>query len=248
MQFFRRRVEIVTAPGVARGAVEDDFHNMRLEIHHDGGIVTKARGHAVRYPTNYCTAAAGQLRLLEGAKLSERVTDLYGFADQYQQCTHVFELAGVAITTCARGDAHRLYELEIRAVPPDAPTEGVLKRDGKICLSWQVANSIVQSPERYAGLSLRRGFREWIEKNLSPAEAEAAFLMRRGMSLATVHHEIRDKDEEKNEDAMKMAGACFALQRERIPGMTWFADSVRTFSDTPETVGRGDQPWLRFED
>ncbi len=93
---YRRRLRtVITAPGVVEGGLEDDFHHFSVRLEHDGTLVQAVIGRAHRWPWTTCPDAAGALRALEGMELSPRCLAPGDVADPKQNCTHMFDLAGL---------------------------------------------------------------------------------------------------------------------------------------------------------
>jgi Protein of unknown function (DUF2889) len=246
-QMFRRRVEIATAPGEARAVVEDDFHHFRVTVRHDGRRVSRVEGGAVRVPWVTCPLAVDRLHELEGMDLSDRATDVFKRTEATLQCTHMFELAGVAIANAARGVARRRYELAAPVERVGARTHGTLWRDGEQILHWEVDKVGVLAPERFAGLSLKAGFREWIETNLSAEESEAALILRRGVMISAGRSV--DLDAVKPGEPYRVPlGGCITLQPDKIGTLKRVVGSTLDFTDRPEALTATDQDWLAFAD
>ncbi|RSH69173.1 DUF2889 domain-containing protein [Stutzerimonas stutzeri] len=242
ISMFRRRVEIVSAGQDARREVratlEDDFHHFRVWLRHRDGIVSEIGGEAVRYPYSACPQAAEQLQKLIGMPLSQIAHSVTRQTDAQHQCTHLLDLAGLAIANAARGTTQRRYDIQ---VPDriDERTNPLLQRDGAILLSWNVHGSTIEGPPPYCGVNLREGMARWALNHLSEEEAEAALLLRRCtlISLGRMN----------NLDAQIHAsstGRCYsqqparATQALRIKGSTW------DFSATAAALCMDDQNWL----
>src|SRR4030081_3400195 len=87
--------------------LEDDFHHFRVTVAHDGARVTGVRGMGVRFPWSTCPFAAAQLEPLVGMPLSTRSTAVGDVVSARDNCTHMFDLAGLAVAHPARGDDRR---------------------------------------------------------------------------------------------------------------------------------------------
>lgn len=241
MPILRRRIEIATRPGIARGNVADDYHDFRVEVEHRDGIVQTVRGVAVRNPWNLCVAAAPQVRELEGMALSRRSVAVADHVDRFLQCTHVFDLAGQCIAAAARDIEHRLYEI---AVPQriDGRTTASLSRDGRPMLEWTVDGSTIVAPGHHAGVELRAGFSAWADA-LEEEEAEAAHALRRAIFISGGLGKAWN-----SESRSRAAGGCYVQQPERAPHATYVADSRQDFTDRADALGTASRAWLAFQD
>src|ERR1051325_10121106 len=106
---YRRRIRI---PGSPRGVVselEDDFHHFRVTVEHDGERVTAIAGEGVRFPWSTCPSAAAALQPIIGMLLSPRSTAVGEVTPARANCTHMFDLAGLAVAHAHRGNAVRQY-------------------------------------------------------------------------------------------------------------------------------------------
>lgn len=94
---------------------------------------------------------------LVGESIHRATEQFYAPGVLTRHCTHLFDLACLAIAHAARAEPQRVYE----AIVPDERDGPVLvevHRDGKIIHAWTVGRGIVTSPGEVAGLPLLRGF------------------------------------------------------------------------------------------
>jgi hypothetical protein len=181
---FRRRFALRAEPGRVIGDMEDDFHRFHLVLEHDGARVTDVSGEARRYPWTECPGATEPLRTLVGATVSDDPTGAASHANPRENCTHLFDLASLALTHAQRGSGRRTYDI---AIPDriDGATRATLHRDGAELLSWDIVNTRIRGPEPYAGVSMRgSAFINWTVEHLDPETAEAALALRRASFIA----------------------------------------------------------------
>lgn len=243
---FRRRVGIATRRREdgsleARCAVEDDYHHFRVMLEARDGVITSARNQALRSPNTLCEAAGGRLEELIGMKLDPASSAVFRQADQFQQCTHQFDLAGVGVAALALERPRRIYD----AVIPDRQegrTTATLYADGQPVLTWQVNGMTLEGPAPYAGLSLGAGFTKFTG-TLDREEAEFALVLRRalfvsqgrGTNFATLGNR-------------GPVGGCWAWQPERKDQLRRLPENRRDLSDCAETILSEDAEWLGFRD
>ncbi len=245
MSIFRRRVEIISTEqngsGEVRAALEDDFHHFRVWARHSNGVLCEIGGEALRYPYSACPQANGQLNKLIGMPLNHIAHSVTRYTDAQHQCTHLLDLAGLAIASAARGTPKRRYEIQ---VPQriGGRTHPSLLRDGAPYLSWDVLGTVIQAPPPYEAIDLREGMARWALSRLPEEEAEAALLLRRCTMISL--------GREHNLDAQEHAsstGHCYsqqplrAQQALRIKGSTW------DFSVSGAALCADDQNWLAGE-
>lgn len=199
--------------------VEDDFHHFGLTIHHDGHTITGVSGIAERAPWTTCLAAPLKLRGLIGRTLVRRASDIGTLIDMRDQCTHLFDLAGLAVAHAAQGRPHRRYEALVPDIAgADRARRGItLSQDGVIVMEWSVVDRIIVAPERHAGHALEQGFRAWTE-SMDEEEAEHAFILRRAIMVASGR--AIDLDRLDRADQTGMPAVCHTFQPEnRMQGL-----------------------------
>lgn len=242
MQRFRRRIELAgrhdSQGGQVRAVLEDDFHHFRVVLDHRGGQVTAVRGEAPRHPFSACPGAAPELQRLAGMRLDDIAHSVNLYTDATQQCTHMFDLAGLAAAAAARGDRARRYDIEIpRHV--GGRTHAFLERDGRLLLDWSVENSTILGPDPYTGVDMRQGMARWALGTLPADEAEAALVLRRCALISLGR--LKDIDKEPHAHP---TGRCYAQQPQRAPQAIRMLGSTWDFSAQAEALCLDDQAWL----
>jgi Protein of unknown function (DUF2889) len=243
---FRRRVGIHSTGdatrGEARACLEDDFHHFRVRMVHVNGTVQHAEGWAVRHPYSTCPLAAAQLVRLVNAPLNGLAHSVVRVTDPSEQCTHLMELAGLAIAAAARTIAQRWYDIAIpRRVA--GRTLATLDRDGHRVLAWELVDTTITAPAPFQSVSLRKGMAAWALANLSEDEAEAALVLRR-CALISLGRAM-------NLDAQVHAeptGRCFVQQPERALQGLRITGSIIDFSEAAKDLCATDREWLALRD
>jgi len=243
MQRFRRRIELAghqdVQGGQVRAVLEDDFHHFRVALEHRGGGVTAVRGETPRHPFTACPGAAPELNRLAGMRLDGIANSVTLHTDATRQCTHMFDLAGLAIALAARGDRYRRYDIEVpRHV--DGCSHARLWRDGAPVLDWEVDGSTILGPAPYAGVDMRKGMARWALGTLPAEEAEAALVLRRCALISLGR--LKDIDQEPH---AHLTGRCYAQQPERALQAIRIVGSTWDFSARPQALCLDDQAWLR---
>ncbi len=234
---YRRRIELRTSDDRSVVAdLEDDFHRFRLTFVHDGTVITGLDGEAIRYPWATCPEAEARLGALIGTPLAERCTAVAQHDDPRQNCTHLFDLAGLCSTHAKAGRTHRRYD----AYVPEAVerrTRPVLWRDGQAVLTWNVEKrTVVDGTQPFADVSLTGGFVRWVDETLDPETAEAAIVLRRAWDIARA----RGRDLDVMADARPLAellpGACFTMQPETAARAARMTGTARDFAARPDLL------------
>jgi hypothetical protein len=241
---FRRRIVISSekcpSQTRVRAALEDDFHHFRVEVTAENGRVSKIGGSAVRRPYTLCGSAVARLDALLGMPLSPIAHEVTRVTDGAEQCTHLFELAGLAIAAAARGTLRRQYDVEVPMRVHDR-TRSKLLRDGVTLLEWDLLGTVIQAPAPYCGVDLYHGMARWALTNLPAEEAEAALVLRRSTGIS--------KGRGMNLDAQVHArpnGNCFSQQPQRAASALRIVGSTWDFAATPERLCADDLAWLAF--
>jgi hypothetical protein len=246
MLIFRRRVGIDSTGDLVRGEVraclEDDFHHFRVRLAHVNGKVQHVDGWAVRHPYSTCPLAAGQLSRLINAPLNGLAHSVVRATNPAEQCTHLLDLAGLAIAAAARSMAPRWYDI---AVPRrvGGRTLATLDRDGIRLLGWELLDTTIVGPAPYQGVSLREGMAAWALAHLSEEEAEAALILRR-CALISLGRAMNLDDQ----IHAKPTGYCFVQQPERAAQGLRTVGSTHDFTDAARELCAGDREWLRQRD
>jgi hypothetical protein len=169
--------------------------------------------------------------------LSVRSTAVGDVVSARDNCTHMFDLAGLAVAHAARGGDRRQYDVLVPD-PVDDRRRVTLERDHDPLLAWSVDHRTILDPPPYAGRALRGGFLAWAEASLDPETAEAAIVLRRACDIA--HGRMQDLDI--YDDARPllgfMAGTCFTFQPERGEQAVRMKGTIRDFTDHPERLLR----------
>lgn len=243
---FRRRVGIHSTGDATRGEVraclEDDFHHFRVRIVHVNGMVRHVEGWAVRHPYSTCPLAATQLARLVNAPLNGLAHSVMRVTDPSEQCTHLMELAGLAIAAAARKIALRWYDIEVPRRMAGR-TLATLDKDGAPLLAWELLDTTIAGPAPFQGVSLRKGMAAWAFANLADEEAEAALVLRR-CALISLGRAM-------NLDAQVHAeptGRCFVQQPERAEQGLRILGSIIDFSEAAKDLCATDREWLMLRD
>lgn len=233
---YRRRIVLVALDEKTVVAdLEDDFHRFRVTLDHDGSEIVGARGEALRYPWSACPGAVEALHAIEGAPLAERSTVLARHADPHLNCTHLFDLAGVAAAHAATGRDRRRYDIAVPDRDDQWRTAPSIARDGEVVTAWTIEAGTILEPEEHAGVNLRGGFRSWVE-SLPPEEAEAVWLLRRATEIAMGRVTPWDRFEHAVDVGEFMLGTCHAFQPGTAETATRIRGTIRDFTHDPDAL------------
>lgn len=214
---YRRAIEIrLSDDGQSAVAeLEDDHHHFAVHVRAENGRVAAIRGEAIRRPWTLCALAAAELRKLEGMEIAGDPTAVLEQANIREQCTHMFDLAGLAIAALGRGKpAFRRYDMIVRPLG-EALWESSLVRDDGYALLWRVTLQEIIAPERFAGISVKSSFVDTMRAMLDADEFEAALVLRRAQFVGKFRHRIDIDLRVSAGEGGTNIGGCFVLQPER---------------------------------
>jgi hypothetical protein len=221
---FRRRIIVDAVGNSVHAGVEDDFHHYEILLTHDGSVITSASADSIRTPFVTCFEAGAQLALLTGHPIVTRPT---GLPDPHHQCTHMFELAVVAIAQAVRG-GRRQYDIAV----PHRELGGVgsvtLHRDGELVFDWALDGDLISMPPDYGGKNVRELAR-WAEAECDDETLEAIRVIRRGIHVSSG----RSIPPDMYVDAAaipQILGACYVFQPIRVDRGVRDGDKRRDFS------------------
>jgi hypothetical protein len=239
-----RAIDILTtSDGEVVAWLEDDFHHFGVTVNHDGEAVTGVSMVTPRHPYSTCPSAAEPLRELIGAPLVKRASEVGRWIDMRQQCTHVFDLAGLALAHAAAGRTHRRYQttiddrhvVEVHSSGRRTLGSGraVLLQDGVEVLVWDLDRHEITGPDEWAGQSLNKGFRARTE-TLALEPAEQATILRRAIMVAGGRSADRDAASLPRENTKP--AVCHTYQPSQRPHAQWISDSVWDWSGAQEDL------------
>lgn len=223
----RRRIELQALGTQLAGRLVDNFHDMRCTIEHDGRRIVSIGGSMPRHPTTQCPGAVGVLQELVGLPLATPFESIYTGGRARRNCTHLFDLAALAIAQAARGTPARCYEA-IVPDPGDAPVTIEVRRDGQLVHSWSAQAGQIVAPAEFAGRTLRQGFAAWASGAFAGDEFEAALVLARTVFVSygrrwnmaawaglTARRTSRDTD------------LCYAYSKQRADTTVFLGTNVR---------------------
>ena len=232
---YRRRIVLHADGARVFAALEDDFHHMYVDLLHDGTTVTRMHSRTLRIPRSTCPGAVERLREFAGMGLAEGS----GALDARQHCTHLFDIAKLAMAHARRG-GRREYAIAVPD-PVDKITRAELRRDGQLVLAWELHGSRIAAPEPFTGCEL---FDKVDWKHFNPDAYEAAMILRRGVwisygrSTATKIARMKASGQPFQTVAMptSLKGACYSHQPEHLHTSVQLDDSTIDFSERPDRL------------
>lgn len=227
---YRRRIRIATTPGHSRADLEDDPHRHAVIVEHDGNVVTAVQGLALRTPWSLCREAVNPLQRLVGMALSPDPQEVYRHSNGRTQCTHLFDLAGLAVAHAARGTAVRRYDIEVPCFDIHQARQARLWVDGQERLVWTLQRTAILAPAPFAGHDLRH-LMPWAKACFIDRDLlEAVMVLRRAVFISG--NRMYDMDRMARADVTgHVNGACYVYQEGVAGRATREHGSTRDFSD-----------------
>lgn len=232
---YRRHIRLNSKDGEVRADMEDDSHRFGVILKHDSKVVQSIEGLPLRTPWSLCPGAAELLKRLVGASLTDNPLGISRHTDAKQQCTHMFDLAGLAIAHATRPAGMREYRIEAPWYELNSQRNMILRRDGEVVACWTLIGSQLIEPEFLAGVGVRK-LLDWAGQNVNDTDdLEALFIMRRAVLISGSR--IMDLDRIPNPEATGHGiGACFVHQPVRIAIAQRNLGSTLDFTDRQEAL------------
>ena len=235
---YRRHITLAGEPEAVEAELEDDFHRFGLRLVHDGTRVVRLDARAARYPWTTCPEATRALRIVEGTALSPRCTDLARHTDPKAQCTHLFDLAGLAVAHAARRGRWLRYRVSV----PDRERQHTVARleasDPDVPdLTFELEAARITGPAPFVGQSVVGGhFLRFCRERLDPAWLEPAFVLWRACAISWGRAFDVGGAPGADRFASMAAGNCFSFQPGVVERAKRQADTVLDFTDRPEAL------------
>lgn len=204
-------------------------------IEHNGTCVTAIQGLPIRVPWSLCPQSAKALDRLIGKPLSLNPLAVLRHTGSSQQCTHMFDLAGLAITHAARGIPQRQYDVEAPYLKEEGARSLSLQRDGQEILNWIIDGTTLLAPQAFAGRNVKR-MSVWAESAFpAPDDYEAIAILRRSVLISKAR--LHDWDIFPTAaDTRHGTGACYVFQPGVQERATRMLGTAREFTDAPEQM------------
>lgn len=245
MTSFCRVIDIVVHgsadDGLAKIALEDDYHHFRVSLRLREQQVTDTCSTALRTPYTLCADAGEQLQKLKQAPVNSTPATIQRHTDARLQCTHQLDMAGLALAAAARHCRKRRYQIEVPR-HQKGHTEPRLWRDNELLLKWSVTDNILTGPPPYTGVALGKGLARWAIENFDSNTAEAIMVLRRATMISLGR--LRNLDLEPHAVAR---GNCYVQQPDRATQAVRVQGSTLDFSHRTDALCNEDQVWLNTE-
>lgn len=232
-----------TASDTVTAWVEDDFHHFGVQVSHVDNVIIDISVRAKRFPYTSCGGAEQSARELIGASLTPRASDVGRWISMRHQCTHIYDLLGLASAHAALKreprqylaiiDDRRVLDVDVSGRRTLEPGRAALLKNGTEVLVWGANNSEIIDPPEWRGQSLNKGFRERTES--MPIEyAEYANILRRAIMVAGGRSANRDTAILPRDN--KKPALCYTYQPAQRAFAEWIPSSLRDWSDQKDQL------------
>ncbi|USU05533.1 DUF2889 domain-containing protein [Sphingomonadaceae bacterium OTU29LAMAA1] len=243
---FCRRIRLRHRDGVVVGALDDNNHAMWVRLCHADGAVTTIDGGFHRWPTTGCLGAADILQDIVGRSIAATRDVVGGDGRTRHHCTHLFDLAMLALAMARRPEGDRLWD----AVVPDAHggrTTATIGLDGTIVHAWMLDEVMIMPAVGRPQQSLLSGFAPWARTHFSDDAFEGATVLRMAAFTARARAHITDNHPWPLADFPERRDACHAYRPPQVNTAEHRIGVVRDFSagvieaPMPDLMNRSDQ-------
>ncbi|WP_323039981.1 DUF2889 domain-containing protein [Gemmobacter sp.] len=189
---FRRRLRMVAAGASIRAAVNDPWHVMWVTLALDGGTIADAAAGMDRTPKTVCPGAARALRELVGMQAETASAAIFSDGRAGRNCTHLLDLARLALGCHLRGEAARVLDLTVP--DPDAGGQSRLTAavDGTVVHDWILQDGRLSDAAGFQGGFFDPGFLPAMRDRFQGIELEAARALRMAVFVAAGRAYVTD--------------------------------------------------------
>lgn len=236
---YRRRIRLAGAPGVVRGEMEDNLHGMRCTIFHEGGQITDVQSESLRVPFDTCGGASQPLRALIGAAMTLDERELGHRAGVRRNCTHLLDLALLAIAQARRGESERQYDVAVTDETESTPSLASVRLNGVLVHEWQIREAVFVEPAQWAGQLVLQGFAKWAGASFEGDELEAARVLQKGYFVACARrYNVAALDGLPAIEETTMLGSCHSYSAGVVEQARRNHHTVRDFTDNEAALLR----------
>ena len=233
---YRRRIRLENLPQHVIAELEDATHGFRLKLSYADEQVSDISAQPIRYPFNTCPGAVDALKPLIGCALTTDSSSLRRVLDPGQNCTHLYDLAVLALAHSTRSTQHKVYDIIVPDERESGSSISVLC-DGEPVHQWQVKSHCLTEPQFLQGKPLMHGFYSWAIKAFSKDELEAAIILQRGYFVAQTRRYDYINSAGRSALGDKMPeGACYTYNAGVVEQAFQTEGMVRDFTDTQEQL------------
>jgi hypothetical protein len=206
---YYRRFTIRPSAGALEAHMQDFCHHVRVLLTHEDGRILTATAEGLRLPWNTCPLGVAGVSRISGMTAADAQNQAKWPGGRTANCVHATDLTLVALAHLHDRESFT-YNISVTPAMGRVRTARI-DRDGELLLEWSVEGTLLTHPERFAGRRLLRAeFTQW-SAELSPAEREAATVLRRACHIAP-SREIDLDTVRVAADSIGPDASCYTLQ------------------------------------
>ena len=196
-------------------ALLDDFHTMDIALTLAGDTIVEVAAHMDRFPRTTCPGAVGTLQAaLRGRRIDDRSAQIRG-VDRGEQCTHLIDLAAVALSWGGRDGATQIIEVALTDRDAEHRQNLHMTVDGVPALACEFQDETILAPEAHRGRKLFGGFARWVDETFTRAEGRLWLVAQISVFVGTGRAYIVDSPVPRRSSAEPARrGACFSYSGE----------------------------------
>lgn len=231
---YHRATVVEVAPSSVTAEMEDDFHHFRVTLKHDGEVATEVLGESIRFPWSTCGQEAQQhIGELVGCRLSTLYKQL-SVEERYTHCTHLFDLAQLAVSHAGDAESRLLYQSKVTLLPSRGPIAAELRLNGDRLLDWQLDNRMITAPAPFAGTPVDT-LAGWVYKQQFSAQLiEAILILQRAVHVS--FGKIYEWQSLSWASEQKLPPTCYTFQPGTAQRAARVVGSARDYTKTPEQM------------
>ena len=141
---FRRRLTLRGTDDAVDADLEDHIHHVAVHVEHDAAHVTAIEGQGLRLPWSTCPDALALLDELIGAP----VGTLPRVHDARAHCTHLLDVARMAIGFAGSGRRERTIDVTVHDWDTPRPRAEIVGHDGSAVAALFLKRALWMAPAR----------------------------------------------------------------------------------------------------
>lgn len=206
-----RRICFAASTGRMTVSLFDDFHDMVVEIDHDGAAVTAIAGEMRRYPKTTCPGAVALLQQFVGCEIAEGRNAIAGRFPRGAHCTHLIDLAALGISALQRGARDECVEMAVTDPDADGRQSVSIGVNGQERLAFTIRDEQLETPAAYSGQSVFGGFTRWADERFSGFERDLWQMVQMAIFISHGRAYVVDGTQRMSaKDEPHRKGACFS--------------------------------------
>lgn len=233
---FRRRIQLVKAGLSVEVVLEDCSHAMSLNMHHNDTHIVSMAGIVKRGPVTSCQSAPEKLQDFIGLSLHNDLNHYRRLAPANSHCTHLHDMALLAIEHSQQKQTTHQFDIAV-ADEQEGLIKCEIQLDGEIVHRWSIRNAHIETPTKYRGQAVFKGFIAWANQHFEESALRCAFALQRGILVAGARRwDMASVAGEPADTFGPGLGVCYSYSQDRQKNSLRSHNPTRDFTHTPEQL------------